>query len=193
MIDYFHGVTLRRLDPDNTDEIATTYDWRNDIKIKQWCRQREPLHPTGHKAWFHSQAVDPKVSMYAIDAYDLEDMVGVCGLTDIDHINSRAEFSCYIGPEYWRRGYAKSALKTLFTHGFKELNLHCIWGECFEANPAINLFLGLGMLLEGTRRSYYYKNNRYIDAHLVSLTREDFEREKSRWEQESNDRFERIG
>ena len=107
--------------------------------------------------------------------FGLRNLVGVCGLTDINLIHRRAEFSLYIFPEYHRRGYAKDALKALFRHGFDDLNLHSIWGETFDGNPALSLFTDkLGMVYEGTRRQFYFKNGKYVDAHIISLTKEEF-------------------
>ena len=98
----------------------------------------------------------------------------MCGLTSIDYINSRAEFSLYIGHSYQRQGFAKDALKALLEVAFNEVNLNGVWGETFEGNHALNLFEKLGMKKEGTRRQFYFKGGKYIDAHLVSITREEW-------------------
>jgi RimJ/RimL family protein N-acetyltransferase len=102
------------------------------------------------------------------------DLVGVCGLTSIDLINQRAEFSLYIGPEYQGLGYGKAALLTLITHGFRVLNLNCIWGETFNKNPAAEMFEELGFKKEGTRRDFYFRDGRFINAHLYSLLRSEW-------------------
>ena len=107
--------------------------------------------------------------------------VGMCGLTDIDLINRRAEFSLYIVPECWKKGYGKAALQTLFSHGFRNLNLNVIWGETFDENPAIELFKNLGMYYEGTRNEFYYRDGSYIDAHLISMSRSQFDNIEKTW------------
>ena len=53
-------------------------------------------------------------------------------------------------------------------------NLNVIWGETFEGNHAYDMFLKLGMKHEGTRRQFYFKEGKHIDAHLVSITRQEF-------------------
>jgi RimJ/RimL family protein N-acetyltransferase len=105
---------------------------------------------------------------------DKFETVGCAGLTDIDHVNSRAEFSCYIGPEYQKNGYGSKALKTLFTYGFKYLNLYSVWGETYNGNPALKMFLGIGMKNDGIRRSHYYRDGSYIDATLVSVLKKEW-------------------
>ena len=62
------------------------------------------------------------------------------------------------------QGLGKRALIKLLDHGFTTRNLHVIWGETFEGNPARKLFELLGMVSEGKRRQFYLKNNIYLDG-----------------------------
>ena len=109
--------------------------------------------------------------MYAI--HDTK-LIGVCGLTSIDWVNRRAEFSLYIGPEHGKKGYGESALRKLLRIGFDVLNLNCIWGESFHGNPAIEMFKRIGFKYEGDRREFYFRNGSYINASLWSLLKNDY-------------------
>lgn len=108
--------------------------------------------------------------MYEILVND-EQYVGVCGLTDIDYINSRAEFSLYIGPEYRGRGIAGKALSRLVAHGFDVLNLNSVWGESFAGNPAEKVFKLVGFIKTGVRPAFYYRQGAYVDANLWTIMR----------------------
>jgi ribosomal-protein-alanine N-acetyltransferase len=101
--------------------------------------------------------------------------LGVCGLTSMDLINRRAEFSLYIGPEFQGQGFGKNALKTLLAHGFRNYGLNRIWGESFEGNPAIAMFESLGFEPEGIRKEFYFKGGKFIDAYLFSISNLVFE------------------
>ncbi len=164
-------IVLRRLLLEDAEKI---FKWRNDPEIYKWCRQVGPLHWNRHLAWLENQSKDPSISMFMI----LDDgiiPVGVCGLTSIDSINRRAEFSLYIGSEYQRMGYATQALKALFKYGFNDLNLNRIWGETFHGNPALDLFMKkLYMDYEGIRKDFYFKDGYFVDTHLISLSAESF-------------------
>lgn len=146
--------------------------WRNDERIYKWCRQFEPTTEDSHYAWFDRIKSDPKIKMYA--AFEDTTCVGICGLTDIDYINRRAEFSLYIGPEYFGHGLGELSLRTLINHAFNVLNLNCIWGETFDGNQALKTFKKLGFKEEGRRRSFYYRDGKYIDAILVSILKDEF-------------------
>lgn len=151
------------------------YKWRNMPEIYKWCRQFEPRDWRAHKAWYDSLPNREDVRMYSIA--NETDYVGVCGLTDIDMINRSAEFSLYIAPDFQGKGCGKAALKTLCAHGFLALGLQHIFGETFDGNPAAAMFEKVGFTKEGTRRSFYYREGRFIDAHLYSILAKEF-REK---------------
>jgi ribosomal-protein-serine acetyltransferase len=172
MIDFNFGVGLLALD---SHYATAARRWRNEPEIMNWCRQSDVISDKAQERWFLNQEQDPSVKMYAIEA---DCFVGVCGFTSIDRISRRAEFSLYIAPEHQRRGLARKALKTLFTHGFINQNLNLIWGESFDQNPAISLFLELGMKQEGTRRDFYFKNGKFIDAHLFSMLYDEWRDQK---------------
>jgi RimJ/RimL family protein N-acetyltransferase len=180
-------IYLDTLDCDeNTSAIRLV---RNDPRIRNWCRQHTLITEDNHAKWLHKIDNDSSIKMFTVKLrtelpskegmftpdFGSGDLVGVVGLTDINLIHRRAEFSCYIFPEYQRRGYAIDALQTLFRHGFDDWNLHSIWGETFDGNPALSLFTDkLGMIYEGTRRHFYFKNGKYLDALIISITEDEF-------------------
>lgn len=175
MIDFGHGVILRRLEE---ADLGTILTWRNDKRVYTWCRQYDLIPFSAHKKWFEKQGVDPTIAMYGIcttDAHRHDYLIGVCGLTSIDHMNKRAEFSLYINPEDHGHGFGTKALKTLFDHAFYNHGLNCVWGESFSGNPAVRIFERIGMTLEGRRRDFYFRNGKYIDCFLYSVLRRDWD------------------
>ena len=170
MVDYEFGVSLgpiSRVDP------LKLLEWRNEPSVYRWCRQYEPLELESHMAWYNGLHKRTDVKMYAIrDAKDTS--IGVCGLTSIDMINRRAEFSLYIGPEHHGHGHGLKVLKTLCAHGFQALGLYHIFGETFDGNPASEIFEKVGFKKEGTRRGFYFREGKHIDAHLYSILAEEF-------------------
>ena len=172
MIEYeFTKTSLISIDRSDLKKLR---EWRNCYSIWKWCRQFDVISELDQERWFEKINKSPDIRMYVITDKEKKLRVGVCGLTDIDHVNRRAEFSLYIAPEYQRNGYAKDALKTLFCHGFDNLNLHIIWGETMEGNKALGLFKKLGMKEEGFRRDFYFKDGNYIGATLVSIKNDEF-------------------
>lgn len=147
--------------------------WRNDYRVRKWTRQNDVLGETEHELWFQRQATDPTIKMYALllTVGAVPQLIGVAGFTSIDRVNGRAEFSLYLGPEHHGKGLGTIALSVLFMHGFVNQGFNLIWGESFHGNPAIRIFEKLGMHRDGTRPEFYWRDGRYIDAHLYSITR----------------------
>lgn len=177
MIDYDYGVKLRRLDDSDAKII---FDWRNNAEIYSWCRQNAPLHYDNHLIWMKNQCKDPSIEMFGIVANDkitnLPVLVGVCGLTSIDYINRRAEFSLYIAPEQQGQDFGKEALRTLVRWGLDSLNLNRVWGESFFGNDAVKIFEKLGFEKEGERLDFYFRSGKYLNALLYSVSNKGFNR-----------------
>lgn len=157
------------------DNLELYRSWRNDYEIWKWCRQNDYINEQAHQKWFDRSCESKSIKMYEILCDKKEPKcVGVCGLTDIDMLNRRAEFSLYINPKYQSLGYGKNALKALLKHGFLHYGFQTIWGETFDGNPASSSFEKIGMKKDGTRRNFYFREGRFIDCHLYSITREEW-------------------
>ncbi len=163
--------------PVKREHLRLLRKWRNLPAIYRWCRQFEPITEEQHEAWFQSLHNNPSTKMYVVmrpNADGTGQPIGVCGLTSIDYINRRAEFSLYIAPDFQCAGYGIPALKLLCKRGFETLNLNCIWGEVFSGNPALQRFKTVGFVEEGKRRQFYYRDGKYIDAVMISLLKDEF-------------------
>lgn len=172
---------VRRIDlrPIHSSNGPKLFQWRNTETIYTWCRQVDVLEYKNHEDWLENQALDKTTKMYEIwcdpNIYPKpSELVGVCGLTDIDLQNQRAEFSLYIGPEFHGQGYGKLALKELLDHAFTRYPLNIIWGETIAGNRALDTFKSIGFKEEGIRRDFYFKNGTFKDAILVSIRRKEF-------------------
>lgn len=152
--------------------------WRNNPKIYQWCRQTTVRSLQEHSDWINSLKDDKTKKMFGITIDGTKGTdVGVCGFTSIDYLHRKSEFSLYISPEEQGKGYGKEALLLLLKHGFTEFNFNRIWGETFHGNPALDMFIRLGMTHEGIQRQSYFKSGKMIDSHIVSILQSEwFER-----------------
>lgn len=171
MIDFGYGVELHPFDSTFLEQARA---WRNQRDVFKWCRQSKLITDVEQAQWFETQRKDASIRMFLMKESE-GNAVGVCGLTSLDFMNRRAEFSLYIDPKKQNRGLGEMGLKSLLNHGFYDLGLNVIWGETFDGNPALKLFERLGMKVEGVRRDFYYKEGRFINASLVSILRSEWE------------------
>lgn len=140
---------------------------RNKEEIRKWCRQYTLISDAEQKIWAEKIVNDPTIKMFSVEQKFQH--VGVCGFTSIDRVNNSAEFSLYISPEYQRRGFGELALKTLVKHGFEDWGFKRIWGEVFEANPAMKMFKKVGFQEEGWLRATYFRRGKWIDSCMISI------------------------
>ncbi|HXT42622.1 MAG TPA: GNAT family protein [Pseudonocardiaceae bacterium] len=72
--------------------------------------------------------------------------------------------------DYWGRGYATDAVRTLVDFGFRELKLHRISAAIGPENAAsIAIVRRLGMMYEGRIRDHVYTNGQWRDSLLYSV------------------------
>jgi ribosomal-protein-alanine N-acetyltransferase len=75
-----------------------------------------------------------------------------------------------IAADYWGRGYAIDAARTLVNFGFRELRLHRISAAMGPDNTAsIAIAHRLGMIYEGCIRDHVYTNGRWRNSLLYSV------------------------
>lgn len=166
MIDFNFGVRLGGLRGEDSSKLL---QWRNSPSIYRWTRQSDVLTETRHNDWFYGEKERDDIKMYGVYHGAENKLVGVCGLTSIDTVARSAEFSLYIAPENQGAGLGKKALSTLLSHAFKTLNLHSVWGESLEGNPAMHIFRKLGFSEDGVQRDCYYKDGKYLNAHIFTI------------------------
>ncbi|WP_407681712.1 GNAT family N-acetyltransferase [Pseudalkalibacillus salsuginis] len=69
--------------------------------------------------------------------------------------------------QYWRKGYAKEAVREAFNIAFRDLNFHRIEAHINIGNtPSINLAKSVGMEFECTRKGFIFEFGEWTD-HLV--------------------------
>jgi len=163
-------IDLRRVEYEDIELFRIE---RNKPEIMRWCRQNDLISTTDQDEWFKRQNADLTMRMYSILVESL--LVGCCGLTSIDLINRRAEFSCFIFLNDQGQGHAETALKQLFDKGFSDMNLNMIWGETVGSNPSLRLFTEkLGMKVDGKIPEFYYKEGEYQDSTRISMLKDNW-------------------
>lgn len=150
--------------------------WRNDYRIWRWCRQQDVISDLAQADWHQAQHKDPSIRMYGVQikVEGMTKLIGVAGFTSLDFQNRRAEFSLYIAPENQGKGFGKESLRVLLSHGFGNLGLNQIYGESFEGNPALKIFADLGFKSDGKKRQFYFKDGQFLDAHMVSILKDEW-------------------
>jgi len=167
-------VTLQRI---QKKHLPLVMGWRNSDHVRRWSGQEGLISEAQQLAWFERQDDNTNDRYFSIcDRSNWP--IGVCGLSNVDMVARRAEFSVYIGKESVGKGHSIAALSSLFNYGFMYIGLNMIYGFTFMDNEAAQkLFERVGMKQSGCIRDYYFKRGRFIDAYVYDTTRDDFEKD----------------
>ncbi|MGC8538056.1 MAG: GNAT family N-acetyltransferase [Candidatus Micrarchaeia archaeon] len=94
---------------------------------------------------------------FAIKRVEDSSLVGVCGITNIDMVNMKAEIGYWVGKRYWGNGYGKQAANLLLEIAFERLGLNRVYAGAFDFNErSMHILQDIGFTKEGVRR----KNSR---------------------------------
>ncbi len=112
---------------------------------------------------------------FAVTLRETGALAGAVELRAISTEHKSAELSCWIGLEWWGRGFATEACAAVVRHGFEVLDLNRIVAFHMGRNPASGRALEkLGMKREGLLRQCVRKWERFEDVVLMAILREDW-------------------
>jgi [ribosomal protein S5]-alanine N-acetyltransferase len=155
--------------------------------IARWLKDRRVTRPISLPAQYTVRDAREHIartrrglrdgSSYGLSVIVREDgqLVGGCGLSEVNLRQRRAHVGYWIAPPLWGKGYASEAASLLIAAGFRELGLHRIHtGALPENHASIRVLRRLGFRTEGRAREEYLIDNRFRDSVLFGLLRSEF-------------------
>ncbi len=146
---------------------------RNKPECMDWFRQPLPLTAEEQLKWFHTT----DMKSYVVWDDD-EHRIGVVSLSHIDSIARKCEFSIMIIPEFRGLGLGHKALWDLLKIAFDNLNMNQVYSDSFETNPFLKKLLKWGFKQCGVLPNWYYKNGKYINSILLSLSKDEYNKRR---------------
>ena len=162
------------LSPMNVNDAEIYTEWLNDLDI------------TSNLSMYHinigiqaEKEILERLSKeqnYSIIDIESNNLIGSCGLMDLDHLNQTAEIGIFIGNKsFWNKGYGTEAMKLLLDYGFKALNLHNIMLKVYSFNEnAKRVYDKLGFNIIGKRRESLKRGNKVFDIIYMDIVYEEF-------------------
>ena len=152
------------LSPIDINDVEKYTEWLNDIEILLNLQlYGSTISLDSEKEFLIGLS---KEHNYSIINLETEELIGVCGFLDVDHVNQAAEIGIFIGNKhFWNKGYGTEALSLIIDYGFKALNFHNIILKVYEFNKrAIRCYEKIGFKKIGIRREAIHRN---LDKHNV--------------------------
>lgn len=174
-------------------DLPSLERWRNDAAMRRFYREYRELNMEDQRRWFHDICCGNKrFCMFAIESVDEValggvgvrggELIGACGLTNIDWVIRSAELSFYIGAGgvYVDDVCAPECVTLMTRYAFEILGMNKVWAEIYEYDEAKkNLFEGMKMHLDGVLRDNAFDAGRHWDSLVYSLLASEYE-ERSR-------------
>lgn len=150
--------------------------WVNDPAVRRGISTYLPMSMEREGLWFDEMLKRPAEEQpFAVDRKQGRSwqLLGTCGLFDIDWISRKAEIGIMIGDKrQWNKGYGTEAMRLILKHGFETLNMHRLYLRVFSDNPnAIRTYEKAGFVLEGRLREAHFAEGEYKDDLLMSVLR----------------------
>ncbi len=149
----------------------------NDPEIQRTLNIDYPTSLSKTKKWLDSTLMDRSRVDFSILDREIGEMIGFCGLINIQRPVMKAEVYIVIGnKDYWGEGYGREANKMLHNYGFIELGLNRIYGYMFTFNEKIRKNSeALGKKLEAHFRESIYSHGELKDQYMVAILRSEWE------------------
>ena len=168
------------LSPMCIDDAIKYTKWMNDFdvtdKINGSCNL---ITVESEKEWLEKNS---RIGNYnfAIVKQENDELIGNCGLHNLDFINQKGTIGIFIGDkENMGKGYGSETLELLLNYGFNHLNLNNIMLTVYSFNdPAIACYKKVGFKEIGRRRQCYFKNNERYDIIYMDILREEYYKER---------------
>ena len=170
-------VYLRPLEPEDIDR--GWLEWINDPRISG--NLNSPGYPTTREDLmkYIEDSKPPNAVMFAICDKQDDRYIGNARISQIDRQHKKCTYGRLIGDMTQRgKGVGSEVLFLILKYAFINLGMNRIYTVVFSDNQAsIRSNEKAGMKQEGTLRQAFYKNGSYKDVIVVSMLREDFDRE----------------
>ena len=179
---YGKRIRLRAME---REDLPKFVEWMNDPEVTSGLQMRLPLSMADEQGWFDKMVQRPPAErVLVIEMRDGNSwrMIGSVGFMDINTIDHECEFGISIGDKsVWNQGYGSEVTWLMLKHGFETLNLNRIWLRVHADNQrAIRAYEKVGYVHEGCMRQAVYKNGKYVDVHIMSVLRSEWDEIKDK-------------
>lgn len=162
------------------DDIKLFVRWLNDPEVTFGLSMYLPMSMTDEEKWFEGLASrSPAEKPLAIEmrAGDGWKLIGNSGFFDVDPVAHSAEVGILIGEKnIWNQGFGTETMRLLLRHAFETLNLNRVFLRVYVDNPrAVRAYEKAGFKLEGTMREAVYKRGKFLDVHMMSVLRREWD------------------
>jgi RimJ/RimL family protein N-acetyltransferase len=162
------------LSPINLDDAARYCEWLNDMEVARALTLAHMNISLGAER--EALELLSRGHTYAIVLKETDEMIGNCGLIDVDHLARTCEIGLFIGNKaMWGRGYGPEAMDLLMGYAFSYLNMRNIMLRVYAYNErAIAAYRRIGFREIGRRRKALPRERAEHDIVFMDILNDEF-------------------
>lgn len=160
-------------------DLEEIYELANIEKNRDFLKFYRPMSKSDIESWIKFLTEKANAgSAYTFVMINKKNnkVMGTTGFDKIEMITRVGDLGITMKKEFQNKEYGTEALKLLMKWGFETLNLNLITIEAFSNNErAIHVYKDKLKFKEDARlRMRHYKNGKYLDNVILSMTREEY-------------------
>lgn len=142
-------------------------EWTNKKELWSSILKHRFVNSVEHEVFFKNLCFDNSKDYFIIEK---ESPIGLCGLTNIDFLNSKAELFIFISDKKSRgENIGSYCIDYLIDYAFESLSLNKLYLRVESKNNAYNLYLKKGFKVEGKLIDDFKFNNMFYDVYYMSF------------------------
>ena len=164
------------LSPINVDDAEKYTEWLSDSELSINLLFSGQIISIGKEKEI-LERLSKSNNHFAIIDLETDELLGNCGLENVDMTNRNAEVGIFIGDkENWSKGYGTEALKLLLDFAFNIRNLNNVILHVFAFNErAIKSYKKIGFKEIGRRRKSYFAAGKYHDEISMDILSDEYQ------------------
>lgn len=176
---YFKKLVGERiyLSPVNVEDAEKYVEWFCDFKMTDGIGKSSSIMSVeAEREWLENNLKNNDFNFSIVDL-ESDELLGNCGIMNINQKDRCAEVGIFIGDEKHRsNGYGAEALRLLLDYCFNYLNINNVNLGVMSFNErAIACYKKVGFKEYGRRRESYFLNGKYYDHVYMDILAREFE------------------
>jgi len=160
------------------EDLLKYVAWLNDWSVSQFLAPGipMPLNIEDETEWFENRRKSKENFVFGIRTHAGQ-LIGNCGLHNVDLKNRTATFGIFIGDKnFWNQGYGADATRTLLRFAFEQLGLNRVQLWVYDFNPrAQRAYEKCGFKRVGVRRQGVFRDGTFHDEILMDILRAEWD------------------
>lgn len=154
-------------------DAEALWRWNHDPQVMRWMQDGHPQSLARVSRWLGEERGRNEYGdlLLGVEVQADDKLIGLVRLHGAEPETGIAELDIYLGEQnYWGKGYATDAVRTVCRYGFDKLRLHKITLTVVTENePAWRVYRKVGFVQEGRLRQVFRRDGRWYDQYTMGL------------------------